>query len=65
MTDIANSVMPGIVVEYDVQSRNTDRKMPILYMEVWIYEDAGNIMFQHYEKPHEVMSMLQDIEDIR
>ena len=29
MTDIANSVIPGIVVEYDVPRRNTDRKMPI------------------------------------
>ena len=48
MTDIANSVMPGIVMEYDVPSRNNNRKMPILDMEVWIDEDEGNIMFQHY-----------------
>ena len=50
MTDIANSVVPGIVMEFDVPSRNDDKKMPILDMEVWMDED-GNIMFQHYEKP--------------
>ena len=50
MTDIANSVVPGIVMEFDVPSRNTNKKMPILDMEVWMDED-GNIMFQHYEKP--------------
>ena len=51
MTDIANSVMPGIVMEFDVPSRNANRKMPILDMEVWIEEEEGNIMFQHYQKP--------------
>jgi hypothetical protein len=50
MTDIANSVMPGIVMVFDVPSRNVDKKMPILDMEVWMDAD-GNIMFQHYEKP--------------
>ena len=58
MTDIANSVMPGIVMEYDVPSRNTARKMPILDMEVWIDENEGNIMFQHYEKPTASQSIL-------
>ena len=51
MTDIANSVMPGIVMEFDIPSRNADQKMPILDMEVWIEKEEGNIMFQHYEKP--------------
>ena len=50
MTDIANSVMPGIVMEFDVPSRNSSDKMAILDMEDWMEED-GNIMFQHYEKP--------------
>jgi hypothetical protein len=50
MTDIANSAMPGIVMKFDVPSRNTNRKMPILDMEVWIEEEDGNIMFQHYQK---------------
>ena len=50
MTDIANSVMPGIVMVFDVPSRNADKKMPILDMKVWMDAD-GNIMFQHYEKP--------------
>ena len=46
MTDIANSLMPGIIMEFDVPSRNPSKKMPILDMEVWIDEE-GNIMFQH------------------
>ena len=50
MTYIANSVMPGIVMEFDVPSRNLNNKMAILDMEVWM-ENDGNIMFQHYEKP--------------
>ena len=49
-TDIANDVIPGIVMEFDVPSRNTDRKMAILDMKVWM-EENGNIVFQHYEKP--------------
>ena len=36
MTDIAKSVMPGIVMEFDIPSRNFDKKMPILDMKVWI-----------------------------
>jgi hypothetical protein len=50
-TDIANSVMPGIVMEFNIPSRNSDQKMPILDMEVWIEKEEGNIMFQQYEKP--------------
>ena len=49
-TDIANDVIPGIVMEFDVPSRNTDKKMAILDMKVWM-EENGNIVFQHYEKP--------------
>ena len=44
MTDIANSVIPGITMEFDVPSRNTNEKMPILDMEVWIEKEEGNIM---------------------
>ena len=50
LVKIANSIMPGIVMEYDVPSRNSDNKMAILDMKVWM-EQEGNIMFQHYEKP--------------
>ena len=49
-TDIANDVMPGIVMEFDVPSRNDDNKMAILDMKVWLDEDK-NIMFQHFENP--------------
>ena len=34
MTDIANSVMPGIVMEFDLPSRNLNNKMAVLDMEV-------------------------------
>ena len=58
LVKIANSIMPGIVMEYDVPSRNPDGKMPILDMEVWIDQESGNTLFQHYEKPtasHNIM----------
>ena len=58
LTEIANDVMPGIVMEYDVPSNNSDYKMPILDMKVWIQEDEGNILFEHYEKPTASRSIL-------
>ena len=51
LKDIANSVMPGIVMEEDFPSKNVDGKMPILDMKVWTDETDGFIMFQHYQKP--------------
>ena len=51
LVEIANSVVPGIIMEYDVPSQNLDFKMAILDMKVWIDQETGNIMFQHYEKP--------------
>ena len=51
LKDIANSVMPGIVMEEDFPSKNMDSKMPILDMKVWTDETDGFIMFQHYQKP--------------
>ena len=45
-------------MEDDVPSRSSDGKMAILDMEVWIEQENGNIMFQHYEKPtasHNIM----------
>ena len=38
-------------MEYDVPSKNIDNKMAILDMKVWVEEEEGNIVFQHYEKP--------------
>ena len=38
-------------MEYDTPSRNADKKMPILDMKVWLDNNTGNILFQHYEKP--------------
>ena len=55
---VANSIIPGIEMEYDIPSKNSDSKMAILDMKVWIDEE-GNIVFQHYEKPtasHNVMN---------
>ena len=42
--------MPGITMEFDTPSRNSDNKMPILDMKVWMDEESF-IVFQHYEKP--------------
>ena len=49
-TEIANDVIPGINMEFDIPSKNCDKKLPILDMKVWMNED-GNILFEHYEKP--------------
>ena len=49
LIEIANNIVPGITMEYDVPSKNIDNKMPILDMKVWM--EDGDIMFQHYEKP--------------
>ena len=51
LKDIANSVMPGIIMEDDFPSKNSDNKMPILDMKVWAEDKDGFIMFQHYQKP--------------
>ena len=57
LTDIANDVIPGIVMEFDVPSRNNDNKMAILDMKVWL-NNEGIVMFQHYEKPTASKSIL-------
>ena len=49
LVPIANSIVPGIVMEYDTPSRNTDKKMPILDMKVWV-DKEGFVLYQHYEK---------------
>ena len=49
LTEIANDVLPGIVMEFDVPSRNANDKMAILDMEVWMDSQTGKILFQHYE----------------
>ena len=49
LVDIANSVMPCVVMESDWPSKNEDKKMPILDMKVWTNEE-GILMYQHYEK---------------
>ena len=58
MTDIDNSVIPVITMEFDVPSINTNEKMPILGMEVWIEKEEGNTMFQNYQKPNESQSIM-------
>ena len=49
LVQIANDIIPGITMEYDVPSKNIDNKMPILDMKVWMDEN-GDIMFEHYEQ---------------
>ena len=44
-TDIANDVIPGIIMEFGVPSRNIDEKMPNLDMKVSINEDKY-LLFQ-------------------
>ena len=51
LREIANHVMEGIMMEADFPSKNQDGKMPILDMKVWMCEEEGYILHQHYEKP--------------
>ena len=51
LREIANHVMEGILMEADFPSKNQDGKMPILDMKVWMCEEEGYILHQHYEKP--------------
>ena len=49
LTEIANSVQEGIVMEEDHPSNNDDLKLPILDLKVWM-DSEQFIVFQHYEK---------------
>ena len=46
---IANEVMSGIEMESDFPTNNSDEKMPILDMKVWMSRE-NHILYQHYEK---------------
>ena len=46
--DIANSVMSGIVMEYDVPSKNNDTTKPILDMKVWMDKRKIFIIFKQF-----------------
>jgi hypothetical protein len=48
LTGVANSVMDGIEMEAEYPSKNSEGKMAILDMEVWM--DKNNVLYQHYEK---------------
>ena len=50
LIEIADEVMGCIKMEADMPSKNTDGKLPILDMKVWMNSE-GEVMFQHYEKP--------------
>ena len=50
LKEIANDVMPCIEMEADWPEKNSDKKLPILDMKVWM-DAQGNIIYQHYEKP--------------
>ena len=59
LKEIANSVQDSIVMEEDHPSRNSDNKLPILDMKVWLDQDSYAV-YQHYEKPvanRQVISM--------
>ena len=49
LKDIANSIIPCIQMEADWPSRNIDKRLPILDMKVWTYEN-GKLMFTRFEK---------------
>ena len=46
LTDIANDVLPGVTMEFNVLSRNTSGTMPILDMEICIDSQTGDILFE-------------------
>ena len=50
LKEIANTIMPEIQMEDDFPSRNSDGKLPILDMKVWMDSQDGCILFEHYEK---------------
>ena len=49
LLQIANSIMPCVIMEADWPSKNEDGKIPILDMKVWVNDDS-TILYQHYEK---------------
>ena len=50
LKDIANDVIPDIIMVEDYPSRNENGKMPVLDIGVWMSEE-NYIMYEHYEKP--------------
>ena len=56
--EIANHVQDSIVMEEDYPGRNSDGKLPILDMKVWIDEEHF-VVFQHFEKPMANRQILQ------
>ena len=57
LCDIANNVMGCIKMEADWPSRNENKKLPILDMEVWTDEN-GIILYSHYEKPMKLKTVI-------
>ena len=56
--EIANHVQDSIVMEEDYPGRNSDGKLPILDMKVWI-DEKHFVVFQHFEKPMANRQILQ------
>ena len=50
--EIGDSIHPSIKLEIDYPSRNEDRKLRILDLQVWIKRIDGkiNIVYEHYRK---------------
>ena len=49
LKEIANDVQEGISMEEDYPSKNSDHKVPILDMKVWL-DGSHQIVYEHYEK---------------
>ena len=43
MNEIANNIMSGNIMELDIPSKNSDNKMSLLDVKVWIERDSGNM----------------------
>ena len=52
LRDIGNSIHPSIQLTTDYPSNNSDKKMPILNLRVWIDGEDGNknVVYEHYRK---------------
>ena len=49
LKSIADSVLPGIIMETDIPGKYDDKKLPILDMKCWMKD--GLLLYQHYSKP--------------
>jgi hypothetical protein len=48
LCEVANSIHPSITVKSDYPSKNTDQKMPLLDLKLWV--EDNRILFSFYSK---------------